>query len=357
MAESILWISLFLIAYVWLGYPLHLLLWRLLSARPVRKQDWEPRVSLIIAAYNERDYIEDKIQNCLSLDYPADKLQILVSLDGPTDGTDVLAGKHTDQGIHLICAPVHRGKASALNSAMAEASGEIVVFADARQRIDRRAIRELVATLHDPEVGGATGDLVLPEASRRESTDSMGFYWKYEKKLRAMESDIHSVVGATGALYAVRREYARPIPRDTILDDMYIPLRVVLDGRRVVLEPKALVFETATCPLDWEFRRKTRTLAGNYQLMSYMPALLLPARNPVFVQFLVHKVGRLLVPYLMGAAFVSNLFLLRSTPFIVIFALQVIFYVSAFAGLLISRRRADQDLPSRLAASKREGIR
>ena len=353
MAGMIFWISFLVISYVYVGYPLLLLAWRGCAGKPVRRADWEPAVSIVIAAYNERENIESKILNCLELDYPRDKLEIIVSLDGPTDGTDVLACKYVDHGIRVICCPSHRGKAAALNAGLAEVSGEVIVFADARQRIERRAIRELVADLNDPTVGAVTGRLVLLDDRGEPAADGVGLYWRYETRLRALESDIHSVAGATGALYAIRREHARPIPPDTILDDVLIPLRAVLAGRRIVYQPRALVYEPAVWSPEIEFRRKIRTLMGNYQLLAYLPEVLLPTRNPIFLQFLSHKVGRLVVPYLLGALFLSNLLLARSPVFLALFVLQVLFYLSAAAGCFIARQgAADERRPAPLERSR-----
>src|SRR5438093_7948584 len=161
MVETAFWISFSFVSYVYFGYPLLLLAWSSRAPRFNTKIYIEPTVSLVIAAYNEGENIEQKIANCLELDYPRERLQLILSLDGPTDGTEVLAWKHASRGVEIGYSPVHRGKAAALNSALAEARGEIVVFADARQRLDRKAVRELVANFHDPSVGAVTGELIL----------------------------------------------------------------------------------------------------------------------------------------------------------------------------------------------------
>src|SRR5262249_41246903 len=157
------------VVYVYFGYPALLVLWRKLAARPVRKQYCEPAVSIVIAAYNERDRIEQKLNNCLALDYPKRKLQIIVSLDGPTDGTELTVWKYARRSVELVHSKQHLGKAAALNRAMRRAAGEIVVFADVRQMFDRKAVRELVANFADDTVGAVSGELLLMDESEREA--------------------------------------------------------------------------------------------------------------------------------------------------------------------------------------------
>src|SRR5207244_2295701 len=151
----------------------------------------------------------------------------------------------------------------------------------------------LVENFADPEVGAASGELVLVDDNREEATSDVGLYWKYEKWIRSMESGVHSVVGATGAIYAIRRELYRDLRGDTLLDDVCTPMQILFQGKRVVFDPSAKAMDTVSCCPKAEFGRKVRTLAGNYQLVTQMPELLLPGRNPVFWQFCSHKLGRL----------------------------------------------------------------
>ena len=337
MAKAILWTALAGIVYVYAGYPLLLLVWRTWARRPVHKRSQEPSVSLVIAMRNEEKNVQAKMQNCFDLDYPAGKLQVIVSLDAPTDGTEALVRDYADRGVEVVSSPAHRGKAEALNSGVAIATGEIVVFADARQHFDKAAIRELAANFADASVGAVSGELVLLDERGKESSDAAGAYWRYEKGLRAMESEIHSVAGATGAIYAIRRGLFAPLPAGTILDDVVIPIRMALAGRRVIFDPAARAYEFANQGAKSEYERKVRTLAGNCQLLVQMPELLAPWRNPIFVQFVSHKVGRLLVPYLLAALFISNLFLLRGF-YLVVMVGQVLWYALAGAGWLVSTR-------------------
>ena len=333
MSETIFWCSFAYVAYVYFGYPALLVLWGRLSPRPVRKAPWQPEVSLIMAAYNEKDKIRQKLLNCLSLDYPRDQLQFILSLDGSTDGTDVLAIKAATNGVHVLYSPRHSGKAAAINSAVRHARGAVLIFVDARQTLHPNVIRELTANFSDSSVGAVSGELVLTSGDT-ESRSGVGLYWKYEKFIRMSESLIHSVAGATGAIYAVRRECFRELPEDAILDDVVLPMSIVLSGWRVIMDPAARAFDRAVEDPGAEFGRKVRTLAGNFQLLSFMPELLVPWRNPIFIQFVSHKVARLLCPYALAVLFLSNLFLLQGAYLMFLMA-QLAWYGLALAGYAV----------------------
>ena len=339
MVEAFFWTSLLCIAYVYAGYPLLLMVWRRLARRPVHKRYQEPSVSLVIAMHNERKNVRAKLENCFELDYPSDKLQVIVSLDAPTDGTDVLVRDYAVRGVDVVHSPVRRGKSAALNSGVAVATGEVLLFADARQLFDKSAVRELVGNFADESVGSVSGELFLLDEQGKESSDAVGAYWRYEKGLRAMESDIHSVPGASGAIYAIRRELFVPLDPETILDDVVIPMRIVLGGKRAIFDPAARAYDVASHNPELEYGRKTRTLTGNYQLFAQMPELLVPWRNPIFVQMVSHKLGRLLVPYCLATLFISNLFLLHGF-YLMVLVCQILWYVLAGAGSLLSIRSA-----------------
>lgn len=337
MAATVFWLAFVGIMYVYVGYPSLLIVWRRLARRPILKRYVEPSVSLVIAMHNESRNVHARLRNCFELDYPSDKLQVIVSLDAPTDGTDDLVRAYADQGVEVVHSAVRKGKAEALNRGMAIASGEIVLFADAGQQFEKSAVRELVANFADESVGAVSGELVLLDDHAREASDSVGLYWRYEKKLRAMESDIHSVPGATGAIYAIRRQLFAPLPHGTILDDVLIPMRIVLGGKRAIFDPAARAYDVVKQNPEDEFERKKRTLMGNYQLIAKLPELLLPWRNPIFVQLVSHKLGRLFVPYCLGALFVANLFL-SAGFYRFVFVSQVLWYVAALVGWWLSNR-------------------
>ena len=349
MPHLLIWVSLAFLVYVHFGYPLALWVWGRVGARPVRKSFWEPTVSILIAAHNEQDTIEHKILNCLELDYPPEKLQIVVALDAPTDGTEHIVARYDSERIRVVHLRTHHGKAGALNRAAAVARGGIFVFADARQTFDRGALRELVANFCDPDVGSVSGELVLCDKNSREATDGLGIYWRYEKWLRAQEAAIHSMMGATGAIYAIRRELYKPIPLDTILDDVAIPMNIVLGGKRAVFDGSARAYDKISDSPEIEYGRKVRTLMGNFQILAQKPALLSPLHNPVWLQFVSHKVARLLVPYFLILLFVANLFALDGA-YRWLFAAQCCWYLFTAVGGYLSRRGSLKDVapaPSR----------
>jgi len=321
MSGAIFWICALLVLYTHAGYPLLLLVWSRLFPRRVRKGPLvpEPTVSVVIAARNEERTIGERIENLLSQDYSPGLVEIIVVSDGSTDDTNSIVERyalHTanpaseapaSARVKLITHAQNHGKPTALNAGLAEATGEIIVFTDARQRFEENAIRELVMNFSDPAVGAVSGRLEFREDTDSKILVEMGIYWNLERWIRRTESRVHSVVGATGAIYAVRRDLVRPIPPETILDDVLIPMRVIIEGKRTVYDWHAVAHDVPSKDLAEEQRRKVRTLVGNYQLFSLMPELLSPRRNPVFLQFVSHKLLRLFVPFFLAAFMLAAL--------------------------------------------------
>ena len=250
------WGSLLLMAYVYFGYPLVAALRATLRPKPRLRAPIEPFVSVIVIAHNEADRIGARIENLLALDYPADCLEIVIASDGSTDATVDCARRYEDAGVHVRSFATRRGKSAVVNAAVPALRGDIVLFADARQRFDRGTLRALVENFADPTVGAVSGELVLtPGAGTAAAGQGTAFYWRYEKFIRAMEGRADSTVGATGAIYAIRRALFEPIPDDTILDDVLIPLRIVRRGFRVLFEPGARAYDSASATARQEFVR------------------------------------------------------------------------------------------------------
>jgi poly-beta-1,6-N-acetyl-D-glucosamine synthase len=359
--EILFWAAVFVVAYVYVGYPALLAVWAHVGGRTPRKREYEtgtwPSISIVVAARNEGARLPDRLTNLLQVPYPG-RREIIVVSDGSTDATVAALAPFGDR-VKLLTVPAG-GKPLALNAGVREATGEILVFADARQRFDDRALLELVANFADPQVGGASGELVL-DCEVHSATDStvgegVGLYWKYEKWLRRRESLVWSTLGATGAIYALRRELWQPLPPETLLDDVLAPMRVVLGGRRIVFEDRALAYDAAAPDAAAEARRKTRTLAGNYQILAQAPRLLVPIANPVWLQYMSHKVGRLLVPWALVSAFVSSLWLAAGSWFFALaFGAQLAFYGLAAVGAWLDAREAQQhefQLRSGVAAAR-----
>lgn len=329
--KPLFWSSLFLIFFTYAGYPICLYLWARFWPRPVRRGSILPSVTILIAVHNEEKDLPPKLQNLAQVDYPADRLQIVVVSDGSTDATSTILTAWRNPALCAVILPEHGGKATALNQGLAAARGEIIVFADARQTIASDALKNLVANFADPAVGCVSGELIIGQGGAA-ATEGVGLYWRMEKKIRYWEGLAGSTVGATGALYAVRKNLISPLPPETILDDVYIPLQVVRQGQRVVFEPLALAFDSLNPNPKQEFRRKLRTLIGNYQLLQLVPWIL-TRPNPLRLQFVCHKLLRLLVPFALVSMFVSTLWL-RTDVYELALVLQLVFY--ALAGLRLS---------------------
>ena len=338
-AELAFWGATLVTAYSYVGYPalLALAAW-LRPARPVAKAPITPTVAVIVVARNEERVLEAKLASCLSLDYPRGRLEILVVSDGSEDATERIASSFADRGVRLVALPAAGGKAAGLNAGVAQTGAEILVLTDARQRLAVDAVRQLVANFADPSVGAVSGELHLDEDSPSAVGQGVGLYWTYEKWIRQAESRLDSSVGVTGAIYAVRRVLFRGLDPRTILDDVAVPMSAVLAGYRVVFEPGARATDTLAESPAREYRRKVRTLAGNYQLLLLEPTLLLPWRNRLFWQFVSHKVSRLAVPWCLLALLAASAVLSRErTAYGVAFALQAAFYFLAALGWALSR--------------------
>jgi cellulose synthase/poly-beta-1,6-N-acetylglucosamine synthase-like glycosyltransferase len=331
-------VALAALAYTFAGYALLVAVWAKLAPRPVRRAAFQPRVAIVIVVHNGAAVIGRKVRTCLEQDYPPGKLRVLVASDGSSDATCAVVEALGDARVELLAFPRRRGKAACLNDAVARCAEEVIVFTDARQPLDPLALRHLLANLGDADVGAVSGQLVFERDDMTAFGEGLDAYWRHEKFLRRTEGRIHSAVGVTGALYALRRECFRELPADTVLDDLLIPMNVVLQGRRVVFEDHALVFDRSSRDGREERSRKVRTLAGNFQLVSRHPGLLSPWRNPIALQFASHKLMRLAAPLALAVALVANVALAGEGPwFAAMLALQLAGYGCAALGMLWPR--------------------
>jgi biofilm PGA synthesis N-glycosyltransferase PgaC len=305
----VFWTAAAIILYAFLGYLCWLRLRALWRPWPAWHGVITPAVSIVMVVRNEGAGLGAKLRNLMALDYPSDRCQLVVVSDGSTDGTAaILQEAAQDPRVHVILNPIPQGKAGGLNDGVGRAEGEVVVFTDARQQIEQSALRVLVENFADPQVGAVSGELMLGNPTSGEANRGLGLYWRLEKRVRELESATGSVVGATGALYAVRRELVPALPAETILDDVFIPMHVVKQGYRVVFEPRARAWDVADLGAEREFRRKVRTLTGNYQLLQLAPWLL-RRENPLRFDFISHKLIRLVVPLALLALFLASAFL------------------------------------------------
>lgn len=338
MAAVLFWISLVFVLYTYALYPAIVLIAARLRGRPPAKRPDAPPpfATMIVVAFDEEARIEAKLDNIAALDYPADRLRVIVVSDGSTDRTgEILRAR---EGITAIVDETNRGKPAQLNRALQEVEDGIVLFTDARQAWEPDAARRLVENFADPSVGAVSGELLL-RRSGEETGASIGLYWRYEKLIRRAESDIDSTLGVTGAIYAARRELIEPIPEDTLLDDIEIPLQGFRRGLRVVFEPAARAWDDPAAAIKHEFRRKVRTLAGNFQLFARNGWLLDPRRNRIFPQAVSHKLFRLLVPWALLVLFLATARLSGALPRIFLLVQAACWVGGALAAALPGLRR------------------
>jgi biofilm PGA synthesis N-glycosyltransferase PgaC len=338
--KLVFWLAALLVGYSYLGYPAWLWLRSRWLPRPVRRgavgSSAVPAVSAVMVVRNEEAGIARKLENLLTLDYPQAKLDVVVVSDGSSDRTSaILADYARDSGlrtrVRTLMKPVSQGKAAGLNDALKLATGEVLLFTDARQQIESGALRLLIENFADPDVGAASGELMLGDPTSGETGKGMGLYWRIEKKIRELESATGSVVGATGAIYCARRSLLDPLPEGTILDDVLLPMQVVRQGFRVIFDSRARAWDSPDLGEGREFSRKVRTLSGNYQLLQLAPWLL-SSQNAIRFEFVSHKLSRLAVPFALLALLIASMFLPQ--PFYrAALGAQLAFYALSLAAL------------------------
>lgn len=333
-----------MLLWTWFLYPLAVMFAsRFAQARPPALLSATPSISAILAARADLDAIVERVEDFLAADYPRDRMQVVVGVDGASDATlAAIRAACVPFSAVVVAADREGGKAAGLNAAVREATGEVLVFSDVQQRFAPDAIRLLVGRLAaDPRLGSVGGALQLPgDRPGAGSRSPVEWYWFLERLLRAAEARLHSSVGISGSIYAMWRRDWQPMPAHLILDDVWLPMRLVLSGRRVGYDMTAKAWDARSTTLAQEKIRKVRTLTGNFQLMAWLPALLVPVRNPIWLQFISHKVLRLLTPWLVFAliAGVAGL-ALQAVPATQLRALLGGVVVSAVVVLLTPRTR------------------
>jgi biofilm PGA synthesis N-glycosyltransferase PgaC len=327
-----------LIAYTFLGYPALVATLARLRPRPIASDPgFEPRVSLLIAAYNEADIIEARLENIRQLDYPSDRLEVIVVADGCEDDTAERVARFG--GTKVLYRPERGGKLEAVKRGAAEASGEILVVTDANNRYTPETLRRLVAPFADPAVGVVTGRKAIDDGSERPLDRAEGLYWRYEDRLKKWEAVTGSVTGVAGEILAFRKSAFYPPRAGTMNEDFVFAMLAAINGWRVAYAHEALSLERASATLSDEATRRTRLVTGRWQAMrDLLPAMV--RRRPLLAwQVLSHKGLRPLVPWAMLAAAVSNAVLARDQGWArQLLAAQATFYLAALAGLVEERR-------------------
>jgi cellulose synthase/poly-beta-1,6-N-acetylglucosamine synthase-like glycosyltransferase len=341
VAQTVFWACLVLTLYAYLVYPACIwLLARSFSTNAEAPQfagGELPEVTLIVAAHNEQAVIEKKIRNSLELDYPRDRLRVVIASDGSSDATPQIVSRFADRGLRLLDYRPRRGKSAVLNSAIAASGGEILVLSDANTEYQPDAVRKLVRWFADPRVDVVCGRLLLKGPAGGTNLDSA--YWRYETFLKTCEGRLGALLGANGGIYAIRRRAYVPIPDNTIVDDLVIPLLSKLRHKgRIVYDPAAVAAEETPAAIGNEFRRRARIGTGAYQSLPLLWRLLNPRYGWSAFAFLSHKILRWLVPFFLLGLLVSNLLLLDRPLFPALLALHLGLYAIALVGAYLPGR-------------------
>ncbi|WP_214226798.1 glycosyltransferase family 2 protein [Pedobacter sp. B4-66] len=341
------WISLFLVVYTFVGYGFLLFVLVRIKRFFIKPYKFKtnsilPTVTILVAAYNEEDIIEEKITNTLALDYPKDKMQIIFITDGSSDQT---AEKiRSFEQVTLMHENVRAGKMAAIKRAIPFITGEITIFTDANTFLNQEAILELVKHYQNNKVGAVAGEKrILVEQSADASSAGEGFYWKYESLLKKWDYELYSNVGAAGELFSIRTSLYQPVESDTIIDDHMIAMRIAENGHIIAYEPNAYAMETASADVKEELKRKIRIAAGGLQSILRLKKAANPFHYPIFTfQYISHRVLRwTITPFLLMALFLINGWLAFNNDFVLykfIFAAQVVFYILSLIGLFFERR-------------------
>ncbi|RYZ98465.1 MAG: glycosyltransferase family 2 protein [Sphingobacteriaceae bacterium] len=340
------WISLFIVFYAFIGYGIVLYILikikRSIKGKPVLPDAAVlPTCTLVVAAYNEERFITQKIANSLELNYPEGKLKFIFVTDGSTDGTPGIIAGYPQ--IKLMHSDARSGKIAAVHRAVTEVATEIIVFTDANTFLNKDAIINICRHYADVKVGAVAGEKRVHTEENADATAGEGFYWKYESKLKAWDSELYSVVGAAGELFSIRRELYVPVPVDTILDDFMISLLVTIDGYRVIYEPEAYATETASQNIKEELKRKIRIAAGGIQsILRLKPLLNLFSNFILSFQYISHRVLRwTVVPFLMVLALILNILIVAKACcgiYLLILLAQAAFYGMALLGWILEAR-------------------
>lgn len=343
----IFWFSTGAIFYVYLLYPLAVYILSRVFTIKTQKKNIEPTVTVIITAYNEESAIKEKIRNTLDLDYPSSKMEILVASDASTDRTDQIVREHEKVGVKLIRQDQRLGKTSAQNKAVGEAKGEIILFSDATTMYESDVLRKLVPNFADDTVGCVAGRLIYRDPEDTTVGSGAKSYWNYESSLRQSESDVCSLIGTSGCLYAVRRSAYIPMYPEAC-SDFLIATVLYRQGLRTTYEPAAVCVEETNQESSKEFQMRVRVIAQTFTDLWRNRDMMNPFKSGFYaIELISHKLLRYCMPlFLLGLLVTSSVLMFASTFFLVIFILQVLFYLTACIGSLISKDRTSINVVS-----------
>lgn len=350
LLQTIFWIGMFIVFYAYLGYGIALYIWvrvKRLFGKIQPETDFQPEVTIVVCAYNEKDWIHLKIENSLSLEYPADQIHFLFVTDGSDDGTDALVRSYPyPEGTHwqLLHQSQRGGKIAAFQRGMEQIHTPIIISTDANTLLNKEAVKRMVRHFSNPEVGAVAGEKrISMQEKEGASSAGEGIYWKYESTLKKWDAELWSVVGAAGELFAFRQTAYEHVPTDTIVEDFYLTMRIAQKGYRVMYEPEAYAAERSSVSVAEELKRKIRIAAGGLQALVRLAALLNIFRYGVLsFQYISHRVLRwTLAPAFLPILLLINVVLAtQGEPLYVgLLMAQLLFYTAAFAGYLLERRK------------------
>lgn len=345
--KIIFWILLFIVFYAYIGYGIVLFL--MIKIKRIfkigrKKQtipDYEPEVTLFVAAYNEKDYVHDKVKNSLELEYPKDKVKQVWVTDGSDDGTPEILKEYSDMGIEVYHEDARGGKIGAMNRGLQFVKSPIVIFSDGNTMLGKESIQRIVNMFSDPKVGCVSGEKRIYQKDKDTAAGTEGIYWKYESTLKKWDAELYSVVGAAGELFAIRTELFQHVEKDTLLDDFMISLRVAMRGYTIQYDPEAYAIETSSANVKEELKRKIRISAGGIQSILRLAALLNIFKYGLLsFQYISHRVLRwTLAPLALPLLLIINTYITYNSGFLnfddiftFLFYGQIVFYVFALLG-------------------------
>lgn len=351
--QLLFWIFFFILFYAYLGYALVVfLLYQLRKAASpdesnFAESNYEPGVCLFVTAFNEKDYVEQKVENSFALDYPKGKIQYLWITDGSDDGTPEMLRKYSGLEIHHL--PERRGKMHAMNRGMKFVKASIVIFSDANTILGKQSIREIVTQFRNPKVGCVAGEKrIVEKKAEGAAAAGEGLYWRFESWVKNMDAGLNSAIGAVGELFAIRSELFEDVETDTIIDDFMISLRIAQKGYKIAYTPNAYAEETASLNVNEELKRKIRIAAGGVQSVFRLKSLLNPFKYGMLSwQYFSHKVLRwTLAPISLFAIFILNFFIvlnhnswLLSEFYTLFFYVQLLCYMLAIVGWYFENKK------------------
>ncbi|GJL69850.1 MAG: glycosyl transferase [Nitrospirales bacterium] len=335
--KLLFWVAFAAVVYTYFGYPLLVWLIGRMRPRPIKQGKFNPSVSMIIAAYNEEKVIGHKMVNTMALAYPEGQLEIIVVADGSTDQTVSIVQSYEKEGVTVLHQSLRQGKTAALNRAVSSATGEIVFFSDANTMYEPTVIQKIVRNFNDPSVGGVSGRKVILKDCDRQTSQGETAFWNYEGWLKSGESRLGSIVGADGEIFAIRRALFAPMPSFIVHDDMFLSLKIVEAGFRVIYEGEATSAEYSSKTLHDEFFLKVRYASAGYQILTQFPKMFFPPKTFFAFQFISHKLFRWLIPFFLLTMLLSSA-LIPSLWYHSLFWGQVSFYLTAVLGWVLMKK-------------------